>query len=187
MSFIILNAYPGVGKLTVAKQLASRIPSSKVFSNHLLIDVVAALHERDNPAYQPLRRALRQAIFDSLINTKRGGAHLDNIIFTESQATTSEPVMNEYLTASRTLGIPLFSIILDCTADENARRLVAGSRGSEDTKLTDVGILETIRNTEVIFKYGDQAAWEVRIDTSSTTADQVADAILAGLRGVRGL
>jgi hypothetical protein len=29
---------------------------------------------------------------------------------------------NEYLTAARTLDVPLFSIILDCAAEENARR-----------------------------------------------------------------
>ncbi|KAJ7085909.1 hypothetical protein C8R44DRAFT_893761 [Mycena epipterygia] len=94
---VIHNSTPtGVGKLT---QLASLFRHPRC-SNHHLIDVVAALHERDDPAYQPLRRALRHAIFDSLININ-AKRDLDSILSTESRVTTSEHVMHEYLTASR--------------------------------------------------------------------------------------
>ena len=34
------------------------MPDARIFSNHLLIDAVAALFERDEDAYKPLRRAL---------------------------------------------------------------------------------------------------------------------------------
>ncbi|KAJ7435325.1 hypothetical protein FB451DRAFT_1309748 [Mycena latifolia] len=184
MSFIILNAYPGVGKMTVAHQLVSRVPSCKGFHNHLLIDVVAALYQRSDPEYQILRRVLRQAIFDSLIRQRRSGTQIANIIFTEAQSTSSPgpAVMNEYLIAARTLGIPIFSIILDCAADENARRLVSGKRGENDTKLTDIEILEAIRTTEEIFEYGEQATWETRVDTTSMTIEEVAEEVAGPIR-----
>ena len=86
-AFIMINGYPGVGKLTVAKELrlvsfsslsflplllflstrhlsvligprSTVLPHVKVFHNHLLIDAAAALYERGDPAYQPLRKAL---------------------------------------------------------------------------------------------------------------------------------
>ena len=34
------------------------LPHAKVFDNHLLIDPVAALYEREDAAYQPLRKRL---------------------------------------------------------------------------------------------------------------------------------
>jgi hypothetical protein len=90
--------------------------------------------------------------------------------------------MNEYLTAARTLGVPIFSIILDCTADENARRLVSGKRGENNTKLTDIEILEVIRATEEIFEYGEEATWETRVDTTSMTVDGVAEEVAGPIR-----
>lgn len=56
--FIYINGFPGVGKLTIATELQKLLPSSKVINNHLLIDPVAAIHERSDPEYQPLRKAL---------------------------------------------------------------------------------------------------------------------------------
>lgn len=56
--FIYRNGYPGFGKLTVAEELSKLIPLSKVFDNHLLIDPVAAIFERDMEEYQPLHRQL---------------------------------------------------------------------------------------------------------------------------------
>jgi hypothetical protein len=71
---LYLNGYPGVGKLTISRELLSvtsipvlnmtdedprkLIPNSRVFHNHLIIDPAGALFERDDPEYQPLRRAL---------------------------------------------------------------------------------------------------------------------------------
>lgn len=77
---IVLNGYPGVGKLTIARELGwvyttrhcsggassqsktdpSRriLPRARVFSNHLLIDAAAALFHRDDPGFMPMRGEL---------------------------------------------------------------------------------------------------------------------------------
>ncbi|KAK1766698.1 hypothetical protein QBC33DRAFT_83827 [Phialemonium atrogriseum] len=49
LQYIYINGYPGVGKLTVAKELEKLIPGSKIYHNHLLIDPVAPLVERTSP------------------------------------------------------------------------------------------------------------------------------------------
>jgi len=60
--WIYINGYPGVGKLTVAHALAraleSRSRSARVYHNHLLIDPVGAIVERDAPEYRALRSEL---------------------------------------------------------------------------------------------------------------------------------
>lgn len=67
--FVYINGYPGVGKLTIAKELRyarfmsmliSRLlmPGARLLDNHKLIDPAAALFERGAPEYQPLRQAI---------------------------------------------------------------------------------------------------------------------------------
>lgn len=56
MTFIYINGYPGVGKLTVAEELKNIIPLSEVIDNHSLIDPVAREYERWMPEYYPMRK-----------------------------------------------------------------------------------------------------------------------------------
>ena len=85
-AFIYINGYPGVGKLTIAKELSyvslhisyvnqllayplcnrKVIANSKIFHNHLLIDPVAALFKRDMDEYQPLRKALVRGFLERI-------------------------------------------------------------------------------------------------------------------------
>ena len=77
MSFVYINGYPGVGKLTVAKELMhvrpsplaaifvrlrgffrKLIPSSRLIDNHSLIDPVARRYERWMPEYYPRRKEI---------------------------------------------------------------------------------------------------------------------------------
>jgi hypothetical protein len=78
MAFVVLNGFPGVGKLTIARSLgfallfarpwvvracswllpSDALPNTRVFHNHLFIDAVVALYDRNDPGFHPLRRAL---------------------------------------------------------------------------------------------------------------------------------
>lgn len=51
---IYINGYPGMGKLAVADALAKLIPRAKILHNHLMIDPVAALVDRDRPEYHAI-------------------------------------------------------------------------------------------------------------------------------------
>jgi hypothetical protein len=63
---IYINAFPGTGKLTVARALISLLSSSKptsapvLLDNHTLIDPVAAKYTRDHPNYAQERRRVRK-------------------------------------------------------------------------------------------------------------------------------
>ncbi|KAL8860484.1 MAG: hypothetical protein Q9178_003143 [Gyalolechia marmorata] len=54
--FVYINGYPGVGKYTIAKELAQMLPNAKLLDNHLFIDPVAAVYDRSMPEYQGLRK-----------------------------------------------------------------------------------------------------------------------------------
>ncbi|KLO05441.1 hypothetical protein SCHPADRAFT_811876, partial [Schizopora paradoxa] len=136
--FVILNSYPGVGKFTVGQILSRTLPNAKLFNNHLLIDAAAALYTREDPEFYTLRKALRTTVFDSLhssMSAKLDAGEQPIIIFTEAQSTSPKgsEVMQEYLQAARRLNIPLISIILTCSSEENERRLVGRSNNSNKT------------------------------------------------------
>lgn len=56
--FIYINGFPGVGKLTIARELQKLLPKAELIDNHQLIDPVAAIFERTDPEYQPARKEL---------------------------------------------------------------------------------------------------------------------------------
>jgi len=59
MRLVFLYGPPGVGKLTVARELG-KLTGFKLFHNHLAIDLVAAVFPRSSPAFGPLVRRFRR-------------------------------------------------------------------------------------------------------------------------------
>lgn len=62
MTFVFIYGPPGVGKLTVAKDLARRT-GFKLFDNHASIDVVRRVFDFPDPAFWPLVTRLRLDVF----------------------------------------------------------------------------------------------------------------------------
>ena len=70
------------------------------------------------------------------------------------------------------------SIILSCQLEENIRRLSSvGRGGSSNTKLIDLGIFRTIRETEDIFHFG--GPMELELDVTETSAAATAEKVHA--------
>ncbi|CAD6567148.1 MAG: hypothetical protein TREMPRED_003349 [Tremellales sp. Tagirdzhanova-0007] len=181
-TIILINGHPGVGKLTVARELVKILPDAKVFDNHLLIDAVAALYERDHPAYYPLRKALRSAIFNSLSSHERTGSPI--YIFTENAATINKvgsAVLSEYLAFACASSFRLIHVILSCSPSENKRRLIAPDR-SFKTKLVDTDVLMLLRESEMVEPMGEVEGLtgEIEIETSDLVPAETAAAILKG-------
>ena len=94
-------------------------------------------------------------------------------IFTDSQSSDElgSSVAREYEAAAKKRGCPLISIILSCHLEENIRRLSsAGRGGSGNTKLTDLNVFRTVRETEDIFHFGGPMELELDVTESSATA-----------------
>lgn len=181
--YIYINGFPGVGKLTVAKELEKLIPDSKVYHNHLLIDPIAALVDRSSPHYRAMRTSLRRHILD-LIATSEATQHA-TWIFTDSQSTDpiGSATAQDYQDAAVKRGVPFISVILHCGLEENAKRLVHEGRGAgSNTKLTDLEILRAIRQEEDIHKFGGLE--ELEVDTTDISPAEAAQRILEHIRKV---
>ncbi|KAF7978616.1 hypothetical protein HWV62_45360 [Athelia sp. TMB] len=162
------------------------LEEAKVFNNHLLIDTAAALYERTDPGYQPLRKALRDTIFTSLASYHSHGT----VIFTEWQSSDAEgtATAQSYLSAalSRRTPTAFISVILTCSEWENIRRLNSGTRGAGNTKLTDVAVLKAIRAYAYPYRFGSIAGvtLEVEVDVTEKTPEETAAFVLAAIGAV---
>lgn len=179
MAFVYINGYPGVGKLTVAKELTKLIPLSRVVDNHSLIDPVARKYERWMPQYYPMRKEVRsQALSEAIASAP------DIIyIFTDSQSSNDigAATSQEYEISAKQRGCPFISVILSCHLEENTRRLQAvGRGGSSNTKLTDLGIFRIVRETEDIYHFG--GSMELELDVTETSATATAEKMYAFIR-----
>jgi hypothetical protein len=91
----------------------------------------------------------------------------------------SEPgakAAKDYLHAALSRGSRFISVVLNCEAAENERRLVAAGRaGAHDTKLTDVGILRMIRTSDDLYHFGGPD--ELELIVSAVSAPETAKAI----------
>lgn len=185
------------------------LPGAKLFDNHLLIDPSAALFERGDPQFRAMRRKLvrgaslslpaytlreRALMFDAicdatLTDTPPPPSWAQSprplIVFTEAQATAEANVMREYLDAAARAGVPLVSIVLSCSPEENARRLQGRAVASARTKLSDTGLLAEIRDELEIYHYGELAASEVDLDVTHVSPAAAAEEIARVVRRVR--
>ncbi|KAI1326340.1 hypothetical protein F5Y16DRAFT_400409 [Xylariaceae sp. FL0255] len=172
MSFIYINGYPGVGKLTIARQLSKLFPRAKVLDNHLLIDPVAAIFDRTAEEYQPTRQKL--AIILEAIATAET-IRENTLIFTDSQSSSElgTSAARDYKTAAESCGLPFLSVILHCGLEENLNRAMGSDRGNgSNTKLTDLEIIQAIREKEDLHRFRD--TYEMELDVTNLSPNEAA-------------
>jgi len=99
-------------------------------------------------------------------------------IFTDQQSSSQNGSASakDYYNAAKQRGSPFISIVLECGLEENCRRITDASRGGEsNTKLTDLNILRSIRNTEDIYTFGGDE--ELKLDVTNLSSVESAGAI----------
>lgn len=170
-------------------------PKAKIVSNHLLIDPVAAVFDRTAEEYQPLRRVLvstapiptsSASISDTVLQRKEVLKSIATArstsdvtwIFTDQQSSDDlgSSSARDYQDAAAVRGSPFVSIILHCGLDENLKRAAGGDRGiGSNTKLTNLGILRSIREGEDIFHFRDE--YELELDVTLLSPSEAASEI----------
>ncbi|KAK1599025.1 uncharacterized protein LY79DRAFT_665578 [Colletotrichum navitas] len=164
--FIYINGFPGVGKLTVAKDVCNLIQESGVFHNHLVIDPVAAMLDRRSEAYDELRAEFRRRALHAVAT--RPELEDTTFIFTDSRESSAQGSagVKDYQSAAEVRGVPFISIILHCKLEEKLRRLEGKDSGDESrrsTELIDGEILRIVRENEEIFRCGGELELELNI------------------------
>jgi deoxyadenosine/deoxycytidine kinase len=178
-AIIHINGWPGVGKLTIARLLAAQI-GAKLMANHTMLNPAEALFSRADPLYRSLRRTVRQAVLDHIVRMPPDVS----IVFTDalSDDEFDRAVFDDYVALAEQRGNAMLSIVLDCEAEENARRLAASGR-AELHKLVRPHVLAEMRQSYNLLR----AAHVDRIDLDVTrlTAEDAAASLARALEGAR--
>lgn len=169
-----INGLPGVGKLTIARKLVDLLKSfnAKLVHNHLLIDPAGAVLPRSSNDYQPLRRAIRAAVFDTLVNSSDTFDFV--FVFTDFQSSDEigRSVIEEYRIMATCRGCSFVPVILTCSKEENLRRLVTPER-SIHGKLTDLELVSYIQDNQEVHRLPNDPL-QIELDVTTLDADAAA-------------
>ncbi|KAG5755256.1 hypothetical protein H9Q69_005509 [Fusarium xylarioides] len=171
--FVYINGYPGIGKLTIARELQQLLPDSKVYHNHLLIDPVEALVERSSPGYHEMRTGLRRYVLNEIATSEY--TKDKTWIFTDAREASAagELGAKDYEAATRKRGVSFILIVLECEIEENIRRAINPARSQNvDAKLTDETILRPILEDETIYRFGYEN--ELVLDVTKLSSKEAA-------------
>ncbi|ETS03819.1 hypothetical protein M419DRAFT_136420 [Trichoderma reesei RUT C-30] len=179
---IWINAFPGTGKLTIAKAIKALDESVTVVDNHQLIDPVASRISRDDPRYQAERKRERERAFEKYVYDPATASK--TVVFTDFQSDNElgRSVAKEYLMAAKKAKRLFMPVYLGCDVDVNLKRAASQDRVSgTSTKLTDIALLRDLRSRCKLFEFDDQdfSTW---IDTTNKEPEGVAKMILGRSR-----
>lgn len=123
MNLIFLFGMPGVGKLTVAREL-SNLTGFKVFHNHLTVDLVTSLFEFGSESFINLREKIWLETFSEAIKSNFAG-----LIFTFApEATVPESFPDKVRNLLEENDGKVIFVELKCDSEELEKRLADSSR-----------------------------------------------------------
>jgi len=175
MKLIFLHGMPGVGKLTVARELASDT-GYKLFHNHLTVDLVGSVFDFGTPQFIDLREKIWLDVF-----AEAAGSEVKGIIFTFAfEPTVREGFVDSVRTTVESRGGEVFFVKLICSPEELEKRITSDSR-SRYGKLTS---LDQFRELNDAGAFADPGVTEDRLvlDTTDLSAAETASRIVTGLK-----
>jgi hypothetical protein len=155
---LLLNGFPGVGKLTIARNLLRLLtpvssgpstgPQIRLLDNHLLIDPVSAIEPERTASHYRLRKSFRELAFAALETLPGDLVILMTSCLSETEEGRSQ--FAEFLAVARGRRCPMVVLNLVCGVEENGRRVECEERkgsanGFAKGKLTDRALLERFR------------------------------------------
>jgi chloramphenicol 3-O-phosphotransferase len=174
LRLIFLHGLPGVGKLTVARQLA-RVTGYKLFHNHLAVDLVESVFEFGNRPFVELREMIWLTIF-----SRAAEEHLAGLIFTFAyDRTVRSNFIEDARTAVEAAGGRISFVELRCSAEELERRIEQPSR-REYGKLNSVARFRELKGAGV-FVVPRIPAGGLVLETDGMSAAETAEEIFSRL------
>lgn len=175
---IHLNGWPGSGKLTVAREVA-RLLDARLLDNHTLHDVALRLCDQYTREYWELYYQVRDVAYRRI---RALPSHevivMTNALTLESDREREAWAAVKALALNR--GVPLVAVTLQCSLEENVRRIE--SEGRRHRKLTDPAPLIEWRSKFTLLT--DASVRSLTIDNTNRSPDEVANEIVRFVRGI---
>ncbi|MGI8997104.1 MAG: AAA family ATPase [Pyrinomonadaceae bacterium] len=174
MKLIFLHCLPGVGKLTVARELAELIGFG-IFHNHLAVDLVESLFSFGSQPFVELREAIWLAAFSKAVEAKHAG-----LIFTFAYDRT---VLGSFVKSVREVvesdGGEVLFVELRCTPEELEKRITHPSR----QRFGKLYSMERFRELSAAGAFVDPGipAHRLVVDTTELAAPEAAMLIVSRL------
>jgi len=130
LKLIFISGLPGVGKLTVAKELSART-GCPLFHNHLTVDLLLSVFDFGSAPFIELRESIWLSVFDEACR-----ANLPGLIFTfNAENSVRQSFTTKLEQNMAAAGATISYIELTCSEAELERRMDSPSR-REYHKLT---------------------------------------------------
>ena len=176
---IHINSYAGVGKLTIAKALAARI-GARILDNHSVYNVAFALTDFKSNAFYDTVRVVRAIAYQRVTQLPPNVP----VILTNAHAQDSKwgnECWDAAIELAKSCGRQHVVILLDCSREENARR-IRGLDREEMRKPRDPGMFRQGPTDRVLIERGANAL--LRLDVTDLTAEYAAAHIATWLQTI---
>jgi predicted kinase len=172
VKLIFLFGLPGVGKLTVARELA-KLTGFKLFHNHLVVDLVGSVFEFGSQPFVELREKIWLAVF-----SEAAAASLSGLIFTFAFDRTVRSTFIEHTReVIESSEGEIFFVELKCSTEVLEQRIEHPSRKSFG-KLSDVADFRQLKEAGAFVDPGIPQERLV-VDTTSLSASDAANLIVS--------
>lgn len=174
MKLIFLCGLPGVGKLTVARELAE-LTGFKLFHNHLAVDLVGSVFEFGSEPFVELREMIWLAVFSRAIEAK-----LPGLIFTFAfDRTVSRTFIKNLRYGVEAKGGEVIFAELKCSPEELEKRIADPSR----LKFGKLASVELFRELSQAGAFVDPGIPSTRltVETTEISPSEAARLIVQGL------
>ena len=170
MKLIVIYGPPAAGKLTVSKEL-SRITGYKLFHNHLAIDFIESILDRNNAKFWELLDKYRIGLIEAAAEENISGLIMTSVYIKGNDDQFIKDLLD---TTAKHSGSVHF-VHLSCNREKLESRIGEPSR-KQFGKLTDVEIFNNFVDTNDVFsKIGFVDSYE--IDNTDIPAAEAANMI----------
>jgi AAA domain len=171
---IFLHGLPGVGKLTVARELA-KLTGFRVFHNHLTVDLVESVFEFGSVPFVELREEVWLSVFSRAV-----AANLKGLIFTFAyDRTVRSGFIEDTQKLIESAGGEVFFVELRCSTEELESRIEHVSR-EEFGKLSSIGLFRELKASGAFVDPGIPGERLV-VDTTKLSPSEAASVIVSKL------
>jgi hypothetical protein len=169
VKLIFIHGAPAVGKLTIARELAS-LTGFRLFHNHLTVDLVSSVFDFGSESFIALRERIWLSVFREAAERKV------SLIFTfNPERTVRNQFVQDAVDAVETAGGRIIFVELTCDSEEIKRRIESPSR-SEFGKLRSVRQYQELLD-EGAFEFQSLPDSGISLDTTNITPERAAELI----------